>query len=394
MVPQQLKNLIQQQMADGRIGKGELLPLSREGALRFRTTPQVIEQAYDLLLAEDAIVDIGGKLYACSFEECKRADFNMPYEFLRATGRHYSMRREDPGQDFHLRVSEWTQVQPSPRKREGAERGHSHDFVEVTLVTSGSGFHVFQGREFPVVIGDCFSVLPGEQHGFRDTRDLRVVNLMFYPKLLAGDYPYLAEIPGFRRFFTIEPLFRYETSFTQKLHLSMSQQEECSSLLNRLAAELDAKRPGYRVAARALCLQCIVFLCRAYDASVKSRSVHEQFGHKERVVADAVAYLEQNYANDVRLGDVAGHVFMSPSRLQHLFKERAGTSLTDYLLKLRLEQACELLRTTDAKITQVALRSGFHDPAYFTRVFSKAVGKSPSQYRRSCADRGASPSPR
>ena len=77
-----------------------------------------------------------------------------------------------------------------------------------------------------------------------------------------------------------------------------------------------------------------------------------------------------------RLFDGERHI-----NLYRLFKEETGKSLQEYLIEFRLRKACELLRTTSYSIGAVACSVGYADPLYFTRLFHKRVGMSPTVYR-------------
>ena len=75
-------------------------------------------------------------------------------------------------------------------------------------------------------------------------------------------------------------------------------------------------------------------------------------------------------------------VFMSPSRLLHLFKLECGIGMGEYLLKLRLRKARRFLLAADWPISRVAEKSGFTDQSYFTSMFRREFGLPPLRYRR------------
>jgi transcriptional regulator GlxA family with amidase domain len=123
-----------------------------------------------------------------------------------------------------------------------------------------------------------------------------------------------------------------------------------------------------------------VHVSRCY-ARGQPRQDQSGLAGKQRAVEQAIAYLERNSARGVSVPDLARNVFLSTSRLQHLFKESTGMSLLEYLLQLRIDHACQLLRDTRSSIAHVAGAVGFHDRAYFARQFRKKTGVTPLQYR-------------
>lgn len=74
-------------------------------------------------------------------------------------------------------------------------------------------------------------------------------------------------------------------------------------------------------------------------------------------------------------------LFLDSAYFSRLFKKRTGMSPKQYLLKIRMERAKELLLTTDHSIKEIAATVGYNDPLYFSKLFYKAEGMAPSKYR-------------
>jgi len=100
------------------------------------------------------------------------------------------------------------------------------------------------------------------------------------------------------------------------------------------------------------------------------------------LVKRIVAYFHQNYDRPISRREVAEAVGVSENHLTRIFGRELGLSPWDYLNRYRVKQAGELLLRTSDSITSVALQVGFDDPAYFSRVFRKQVGVSPSAFRQ------------
>lgn len=96
----------------------------------------------------------------------------------------------------------------------------------------------------------------------------------------------------------------------------------------------------------------------------------------------AVQYSKQHYQDsNFSLYTLADALGLSPSHLGKLFKKELSANFSSYLLKLRMEKAKELLRTTDDSIQEICQKVGYNYPAYFRKVFGNYVGMSPTQYR-------------
>ena len=100
------------------------------------------------------------------------------------------------------------------------------------------------------------------------------------------------------------------------------------------------------------------------------------------VINEAKLYMSQNYSNpNLMLPDVAGVVNMSKSRFSAVFSQCTGQTFTEYLIHLRLSKAKELLKSTNYKNSQIAQEIGYNDSHYFSYIFKKNTGMTPSEYR-------------
>jgi two-component system response regulator YesN len=106
------------------------------------------------------------------------------------------------------------------------------------------------------------------------------------------------------------------------------------------------------------------------------------------MVHQAKAYMDSHYDDsDLSLNQVAAQVHLSPSHFSAVFSHEAGETFKDYLTRVRLERAKELLRTTNLKCFEVAHQSGYNDPHYFSHIFKKNTGLSPQQFRSQSQNR-------
>ena len=98
-------------------------------------------------------------------------------------------------------------------------------------------------------------------------------------------------------------------------------------------------------------------------------------------VQKVVNYIDFNYQEDLSLKKIADLFSISPSYLSALFKKETGSTLTEYINNKRIDISVSLLNTTDSSIQNIAAQVGFLDVNYYTRIFKKLKGISPSAYR-------------
>ena len=117
----------------------------------------------------------------------------------------------------------------------------------------------------------------------------------------------------------------------------------------------------------------IIFSCRNISTKREESS--------NDAIEAAKKYIEKNYTLNITLEDVSREVNISSYYLSRIFKEGTGENFIDYLTKLRIEKAKELLSTTQYSMKEICAKSGYSDPNYFSKTFKKNVGVTPTEYR-------------
>ena len=102
-----------------------------------------------------------------------------------------------------------------------------------------------------------------------------------------------------------------------------------------------------------------------------------------KYLSKAIDYMTNNYTEELTLKKVSDVVFISAFYLSHLFRKEMNTTFSEYLCKIRIEQAKIFLKNEkDPRINEIAGKTGFNDPNYFTKSFKKIVGVSPREYKK------------
>jgi len=113
-----------------------------------------------------------------------------------------------------------------------------------------------------------------------------------------------------------------------------------------------------------------------------TREMGETSDETPAVISEAKLYMSLHFTNpNLMLQDVAKAVNMSCSRFSTVFSQQNGQTFTEYLMYLRLSKAREMLRTTSERSSQIAREVGYNDAHYFSYIFKKNTGLTPSDYR-------------
>ena len=107
------------------------------------------------------------------------------------------------------------------------------------------------------------------------------------------------------------------------------------------------------------------------------------FGNNQHKINDIILYIHKNYMNDISNHTLAEIFHFHPNYISSIIKDYTGLPLHQYLLRVRITQAVNLLETTNMSINEIASATGFYDCSYFARYFKKIVGKTPVKFRNS-----------
>lgn len=103
--------------------------------------------------------------------------------------------------------------------------------------------------------------------------------------------------------------------------------------------------------------------------------------HENRLVRQAQEYIQENFRKDLSLDALSKELDISPYYFSKLFKEETGSNFVEYLTNLRMNCAKELLKDQSLSMKEICLEVGYGDPNYFSRIFKKNFGLTPTEYR-------------
>ena len=102
---------------------------------------------------------------------------------------------------------------------------------------------------------------------------------------------------------------------------------------------------------------------------------------QKEAVSAALAYLKENYHTHITLEELAMHIFLSKDYLNRIFRENIGMPVNAFLQKLRVEEACRLLSTTEMSVVEIGAACGFPDTKAFYAAFKLCMQMTPGEYR-------------
>ncbi len=116
--------------------------------------------------------------------------------------------------------------------------------------------------------------------------------------------------------------------------------------------------------------------------SLEAARMLREARNSNRLISDALTYIDAHFTERLPLSRIAGQVHISPIYLSNLFTEVIGKTITQYIQELRIEMAKNQLTMTQDSITEIAQSIGYTDIKYFTALFKRCTGMTPGAYRK------------
>ena len=255
---------------------------------------------------------------------------------------------------------------------------HVHDFVEVSIVLSGRGIHRTPDGFAECNSGDTYVIGAGVPHAYFAAEDGEcptVCNLVFDPaEIFEGE----AADPDSPRY--CYGLFR-EDPLTVYVMLTSRTLEDVERTVTRMEKELSRRRPEWEMAVKSYLINILIMMGRYASQRENSPAAPRP---KERLVAMEVmrAVMERYGDSGLTLESIAASLYISKSYLCRIFRRVTGEPFGDYLRRVRLEQACRLLRETELTAEQIVYACGLRDIPTFYRTFKARMGMTPNAYRQ------------
>jgi len=252
---------------------------------------------------------------------------------------------------------------------------HSHKQFELLFVLDGSTVYEFQGCDPIELAGGHFMVVPpGMMH--RGEQDLRMpttligIVLAFDARGATRNTPFtVRELGWLRRHFktnslTVHPLGQDLRQTIAQLDRKLSGKKQNDDELSAADLRID--------------------VCSAISGAARQLSAVDS-RDSQFIVNAAIDYMRDCLDESLSVGKLVTHTGYGRSRFFELFRANTGMTPNDYLRRLRLEAARELLSNTSRSVTEIAFKVGFNSSQYFSTVFLQYTGLTPTGFRSQAA---------
>ena len=243
-------------------------------------------------------------------------------------------------------------------KAEGYESllKHSHSFIETVYVTEGEGKHCINGEEEKIKKGDFLIIQPGFEHYYvpkYSNSNFHIENFIFNKEL----FPFLNNYPCL--------IVRHVGDDAAIIKLIEVMEEECGN---------EAKNNDEII--KHLMNALLLWIIQKY-----SNESGKIVNYSENLCSEICEYIKNNFSEDLTLDKIAGKFYCSKNTVVSMFRKNYDTTVYHFILKVRIEKACEFLLKSDLSNREIAEKVGFQDFRNFYRYFKNVVGLTPKEYK-------------
>lgn len=244
---------------------------------------------------------------------------------------------------------------------------HIHLDYEIGMVLYGQLTIRIRNKEYDLEPGDILCLNPCEVHEYFSENQATLLLIQVNPSYFHSIYPTMQNtqfaVPYAKADFHSEIYMGLRRSLYDFANIYMKKNPryelKCAGILDLMFVDLLDFVP------------CI-------EISTDDRKLSRTKADRIRRIAN---YIENNYADKIKLEDLAEMEGITETHISHFFTENFHMTFQEYLTKLRCEKARSLLLTTNLSIFDISFSCGFSDPKYFNKGFSKQYNTSPKEYR-------------
>ena len=256
---------------------------------------------------------------------------------------------------------------------EDDEKLHSHEFCELVIIKSGSALHTIDTGQYKVKTGDVFIIPEGITHKYTEVDNLLLTNILYDPAALPMPVMDMNDFVFFNIMFRKKADFR-ESDLSLLLSLNTEQLAEINKISASISDQRNSYEPGAQFGSLAAFMRMISLLSGWH---YKEQNKPEYY----YTVGRALEYLNKNYLKPLNMNKLSRLSSMSRRTMFRHFHKAAGCTPGEYLCRLRIRHASDMLAHTSMPIKDIAQRCCFCDSNYFSKQFRKVMNISPLRYR-------------
>jgi AraC-like DNA-binding protein/mannose-6-phosphate isomerase-like protein (cupin superfamily) len=253
---------------------------------------------------------------------------------------------------------------------------HTHNFIELEIITNGSAQHIVDGKTYHIKKGDVVVLMPSFVHELQNVQELEHYNFKFDLEKLVLLETDIEKLSGFQSLFIIEPFHKYEHDYTSHMTLNEEQLSTVNMLCELMFIEWINRTDGYKWVIKSYFLSLITYLARNFSPNTTSSSP------KINDIVKTVTFIYENLSQKITVSMLSSMACLSERQYTRIFKDAYGVSPIEYVINCRLTLACRLMKNTNKSLSEICTLCGFGDKVSFSRLFKNRYHITPGEYRK------------
>lgn len=251
---------------------------------------------------------------------------------------------------------------------------HWHRYFEIGLCLEGSGKFLYSHKEYSSSVGDIFINNDYENH-VAITEDNKTNKYIF---LILMPY-FISDFSNNRASQQFIKAFRYNPpDFINRIANGTPTAIKLAKLIQRGYIIYQAKENMWEMKIDIIVRNILSELTNHYSRKDSEESARKNINHS---ILIAQQFIHNNYRNPLTLRIVSEQAKLNPTYFRHLFKEEIRISFKEYVTRLRLMEACHLLKSSDISIYRIIEHVGYTNISQFYRIFRQHYHMTPAEYR-------------
>lgn len=252
---------------------------------------------------------------------------------------------------------------------QGIQPQHSHPYYEVFYLINGDCTFFIEHNIYKLNRGDLVIVPKGTLH--KSTFPVSGMSERFVLCFRDSNLLWLDELLGTQ--------IKKETFKAGVISIPDKRREYVEALMQKMLFESEGQDMLSPAFIKTGLLELILFMIRCQRFE---QNVMKEIDVDNRLMQEIATYIYENYEKKLSLDDLSEKFHISKSYLSKKFKTITGLGIKEYIINVRIKNACTLLLETNKSITDIAFECGFNDSNYFGDAFKHSKGMSPNKYRR------------
>ena len=254
-----------------------------------------------------------------------------------------------------------------------------HQDNELFYIRQGKIEFIIDGRKVIIDKGAALVIRPNVAHSLRViTPTAETMSLHFGFALDRNDHKTSQQsLDSFLEFASGDDSIEKQTYTV----LSGTFKKSIVSIMERIVDERQDDHISKDLMLRILTVELMITLARALKKEWEE-SLRVKNGKTRELVSIAKEYIDSHYEHGITVANAASYVFLSQGYFTRAFRDEFNMSPMSYLMKKRINKACELLENNEIKVSAVASQAGFSSPQRFNVAFRKQIGMTPLEYRK------------